>query len=326
MNDAIDSHEHESEETDLRSLGRKDTSAQLELAEATRTLSKMSKTHKFYFVTLLWHVQLLLITIVLIDVIESLQLLPLRHKIQKTLRRSPQTTTCNPDIIFIPIPTNVQGGDAQKLVDEHLMGLALEQAREAGEKFGEVPIGAIVVEQFHDYNCSNVHEEGIKVSILSYGQNQIETNHDASAHAEAQSLRSAAKNIQNWRLLNATLYSTLELCPMCLSAAQAFRVKRIVYGAPDLRLGAIETYMNLLDYPHPFHGSDAMEVVGGVRAEEAKTLLVDFFRARRKMGKRKKKAGSLAEKANAEDVESSPEHAKRNGRLHKLLHKFRRKG
>jgi hypothetical protein len=74
-----------------------------------------------------------------------------------------------------------------------------------------------------------------------------------------------------------------------------------VYGAPDLRLGAVETYMNLLDYPHPFHDAEALEVVGGVRSEEARLMLVQFFRDRRKEGKRKKDS-SVSLPLLAEDV------------------------
>lgn len=191
----------------------------------------------------------------------------------------------------------------QNYIDEHFMGLALEEAKEAGYSHDEVPIGAIVVIPStnkssgipttttgpNQDDTSLSHPEKILTTrhfeILSKGQNQIETQYDASAHAEMQALRMASRTIQNWRLLNATLYTTLEPCPMCLSAAQAFRVSRIVYGAPDLRLGAVETYMKLLDYPHPFHGSDAMEVVGGVKCEEARMLLVDFFRQRRMKSK-----------------------------------------
>eukprot|EP00979_Chaetoceros_neogracilis_P018983 scaffold11575_cov287-Chaetoceros_neogracile.AAC.1 len=205
------------------------------------------------------------------------------------------------------------------------MGLALQQAEEAGTLYGEVPIGALIAQpvaastidplppcQNHEHGDSNninvsantnttasasatataTATTTIQMEILSHGQNQIETYHDASAHAELQALRSAGRTVQNWRLLKATLYTTLEPCPMCLSAAQAFRVARIVYGAPDLRLGAVNTYMNLLDYPHPFHDAEALEVVGGVRSEEARLMLVQFFRDRRKEGKRKKDSSS----------------------------------
>ena len=171
-------------------------------------------------------------------------------------------------------------GEIELYVHEKMMELALEQAKVAKER-GEVPIGAIVVREIDSTNeCQRSFE------ILSHGRNEIEFLQDASAHAEMQALRSAASNIKNWRLLNATLYSTLEPCPMCLSAAQAFRVSEIVYGAPDLRLGAIETQMNLLELvKHPFH--DTIKVTSGIKKEDCSNILVNFFRERRKQGQKK---------------------------------------
>lgn len=154
-------------------------------------------------------------------------------------------------------------------IHNHFMGLALQQARVAETK-GEVPIGAVVVERKEDGDFS----------ILAQACNLVETTHDASAHAELLALRQAAKRVKNWRLVNTTLYTSLEPCPMCLAAAQAFRVSSIVYGAPDLRLGAIETHIRLLDVEHPFHTID--EVVPGVLGNESAFLLRDFFRKRRK--------------------------------------------
>lgn len=148
------------------------------------------------------------------------------------------------------------------------MNLALLQAQEAGLK-GEVPIGALIVQR---------REKGDPI-ILSAAHNLVETHHDASSHAELLALRQAAKKIKNWRLLNTTLYTTLEPCPMCLSAAQAFRVSTIVYGAPDLRLGAIETHIRLLDVRHPIHNID--DVVPGILQDESASLMRSFFRQRR---------------------------------------------
>lgn len=219
---------------------------------------------------------------------KSLQLLPLRRRGKKAniatfWKNRHSEKLQNIKEISIALPRNKTGAERQRFVDEYIMDMAMEQGREAGNKYSEVPIGAIVAKQS---NCDIDNDEilAIDVQILSEGQNQIETTQDASAHAEIQALRRAGTTVNNWRLLNATLYSTLEPCPMCLSACQAFRVSRIVYGAQDLRLGAVETYMNLLEYDHPFHNN--IEVVGGVRGEEAKELLVSFFRERRKKGKR----------------------------------------
>ena len=111
--------------------------------------------------------------------------------------------------------------------------------------------------------------------------NVISRNHDAAAHAELLALRDAARVLKNWRLRDCVLYSTLEPCPMCLAAAQAFRVEQIVYGAPDTRLGAHVTFMKLLDdYQHPYH--TIQSVVPGVLDDESAGMLRDFFRSRRK--------------------------------------------
>jgi tRNA(adenine34) deaminase len=120
--------------------------------------------------------------------------------------------------------------------------------------------------------------------ILSRARNSVEQKQDASAHAELIALRTAARTINNWRLQDCILYTTLEPCPMCLAAAQAFRIDEIVYGAPDLRLGAVQTYMKLLDdYQHPYHTISS--VVPGVLEDTSAGLLRDFFRSRRKQTK-----------------------------------------
>lgn len=157
-------------------------------------------------------------------------------------------------------------------IDAHFQKLALEQATEAG-RVGEVPIGAILVQRERHHNAT-------RYRILARAGNRVEHLHDASAHAELQVLRKGAKRIKNWRLLNTTLYSTLEPCPMCLAACQAFRVPRLVYGAPDLRLGAVETHMRLLDLAHPYH--NVSHVHKGVCAEESADILRAFFRRKRK--------------------------------------------
>jgi tRNA(adenine34) deaminase len=229
--------------------------------------------------------------------------------------------------------------DTETYIHHSLMDLALDQAREAG-KVGEVPIGAIVVQEvLHDINGSSSSskdgdnnntkdsQQKRKFVLLSSGQNQIETIHDASAHAELQALRSASHNLQNWRLINTTLYTTLEPCPMCLSAAQAFRVSKIVYGAPDLRLGAIETHIQLLDVvTHPFH--DTMEVVGGVKREECGKLLVSFFRERRKQKKNQKKKeihseGDIDDAKNSKNNNDADDILENRSSIRRLLHRVK---
>ena len=154
-------------------------------------------------------------------------------------------------------------------IHNHFMDLALEQAQKAGRK-KEVPIGAVLIQRNQDGSFD----------VLSQACNLVETRQDASAHAELLALQQGSRRTKNWRLSNTTLYTSLEPCPMCLAACQAFRVSSIVYAAPDLRLGAIETHIRLLDTPHPFHTIG--EVVPGVQRDKSADLLRGFFRERRK--------------------------------------------
>ncbi|KAH8068063.1 deaminase [Aureococcus anophagefferens] len=121
--------------------------------------------------------------------------------------------------------------------DANFMGLALDEARRAAA--GEVPVGAVVVDDATG-------------AVVAAAGNAIEATQDASAHAELLALRRAAAARGNWRLANCTLYSTLEPCVLCMSACYAFRVGRVVYGAPDHRLGAAESWLNMAELGHPF--------------------------------------------------------------------------
>lgn len=179
-------------------------------------------------------------------------------------------------------------------MDSVFMRFALLEAKKAGKR-GEVPIGAVVVQSL-DKNIrenprENPNDRLSFFQVLAAGSNQVEEKRDATAHAEILAMRKAAINNgdASWRLLNTTLYTTVEPCVMCLAAAQAFRVNRIVYGAPDLRLGAIDTHINLLEHPHPFH--NISEVVRGVYQKESADLLRDFFRKQRAKKNRKKAKG-----------------------------------
>jgi tRNA(adenine34) deaminase len=184
----------------------------------------------------------------------------------------------------------------------YFMNLALQQAAAAGTR-SEVPIGAVVVRnqtqtllsqsqsQLSHLPHQQDQEQHVYFQVLSVAGNAVEERHDASAHAELLALRAAANREQNWRLSNQTiLYSTLEPCPMCLAAAQAFRIEQVVYGAPDLRLGAVETHMRLLqDHVHPFH--NITRVVSGVQAEQSAEQLRAFFRQRRLEQKQRQRNG-----------------------------------
>ncbi|KAG7353039.1 tRNA-adenosine deaminase [Nitzschia inconspicua] len=198
------------------------------------------------------------------------------YQSQYKLRRHAFRNVPPPSFSSMPssLPLNISGSVSVGERHTKFMQMALQQAKLAGEQ-DEVPIGAIIVQRRPD---GSFH-------VLSQACNSMESTHDASAHAELLAMRKASQRIGNWRLLNSTLYSTLEPCPMCLAAAQAFRVEEIVYGAPDLRLGAVETYMRMLDdYNHPLHQIN--RVMSGVLKNESATMMKEFFKRRRTQAKR----------------------------------------
>ena len=143
------------------------------------------------------------------------------------------------------------------------MRSALAQARLALQE-GEVPVGALVV--------------GPDGRILSAERNQRETDHDPTAHAEILALRAAGRQIGNWRLSGATMYVTLEPCPMCAAAIVQARVERVVFGAQDPRLGAAGSRMHVFA---DLAQESPVDVIGGVMEEEAAALLRSFFADRR---------------------------------------------
>ncbi|MGG0187661.1 tRNA adenosine(34) deaminase TadA [Bacillus rhizoplanae] len=153
--------------------------------------------------------------------------------------------------------------------DIYFMKLAIEEAKKA-EEIQEVPIGAVVV----------VDDE-----VVSRAYNLRETEQRSIAHAELLAIDDACKKLGTWRLENATLYVTLEPCPMCAGAIVLSRVKRVVYGASDPKGGCAGTLMNLLTEERFNHQS---EVVAGVLEEECGALLTNFFRELRKKRKKEK--------------------------------------
>ncbi len=146
--------------------------------------------------------------------------------------------------------------------DESYMQRALELARQAQEA-GEVPVGAVVV------------RDG---AVIAEGWNQPIRAHDPSAHAEMIALRAAGLALGTYRLLDTTLYVTLEPCPMCAGAMVHARVRRLVFGATDPRAGAAGSVFNIVQHPALNH---RIECTGGVIAENCAVLLRDFFLARR---------------------------------------------
>jgi tRNA(adenine34) deaminase len=145
--------------------------------------------------------------------------------------------------------------------DQEFMRFALAEAQKAYDA-KEVPIGAVLVFQNQ---------------IISSSYNQVESLKDATAHAEMLCLKKAAEKLGNWRLLDCTLYCTLEPCLMCAGAMILSRVKTLVWGAPDLRHGAGGSLMNAFDH-HPIH---QLEIRQGILKDESASLLKKFFQERR---------------------------------------------
>ncbi len=142
------------------------------------------------------------------------------------------------------------------------MRLALELAAGAGEA-GEVPVGAVVV------------RDG---EVVGRGANAREATGDPTAHAEMVALREAAATLGSWRLVGATLYVTLEPCPMCAGALVAARLGRLVFGTADPKAGACGSLYNLCADPRLNH---ELPVVRGVLAQEASLVLSSWFAAKR---------------------------------------------
>ena len=147
--------------------------------------------------------------------------------------------------------------------DQSYMKEAIRLAQQAAE-LGEVPVVAVVV------------KDG---EIIGRGFNTPIANHDPSAHAEIQALRDAANTLNNYRLVDCTLYVTLEPCVMCTGAIQHARIARLVYGASDPKTGACGSVVNLMNETKLNHHAVAE---GGLMAEDCGTLLSTFFKARRK--------------------------------------------
>lgn len=144
------------------------------------------------------------------------------------------------------------------------MRAALAQAQQ-GAAAGEVPVGAVIV---------------LNDTAIGAGWNQPITSADPTAHAEVVALRAAARHQNNYRLTDATLYVTIEPCTMCVGAMIHARVKRLVFGTPEPRAGAVCSHFRLLDTEGIYNHCVAWEQ--GVLAEECAQLMSGFFRARRK--------------------------------------------
>jgi tRNA(adenine34) deaminase len=155
-------------------------------------------------------------------------------------------------------PLTSEGVAVHATDDERFMRLALDAARRGGLE-GEVPIGAVVV---------------MGGTVLAAACNRPRGLNDPTAHAEVLALRAAAAALSNYRLPGATLYVTLEPCPMCVGAMIQARIDRLVFGAADPKSGAVASLYRLHDDARLNH---RFEVVGGVLAEDSAALLKGFF-------------------------------------------------
>lgn len=148
------------------------------------------------------------------------------------------------------------------MTDEDWMRYAIRLAQRA-EQQGEVPVGALIVS---NQQC------------IAEGWNQPIQRHDPSAHAEIMALRQAGQFLSNYRLIGCTVYVTLEPCVMCMGALANARIERLVFGAFDVKRGAVCHALQLADTTFLNH---TMSWQGGVLQDECALLLTDFFRSRR---------------------------------------------
>ena len=147
------------------------------------------------------------------------------------------------------------------------MRAALQLARQAFDE-GEVPVGAVIVH----------HEQ-----IIGEGYNQRESLNDPTAHAEMIAITQAAQSLESWRLLDCTMYVTLEPCPMCAGAIVMARIPTVIYGTPDPKGGACHTLYQITGDPRLNHQAT---VLGGVLQLECREILQEFFAQQRALGKK----------------------------------------
>jgi len=162
----------------------------------------------------------------------------------------------------------------EQATDQKWMTLAMQLAQQEELK-GEVPVGAVLVKD--DVMIAS----GFNLSIL---------NHDPTAHAEMECIRQAGQVLENYRMIDTTLYVTLEPCAMCAGAIVHSRIKRVVYGADDLKTGAAGSVINLLQHAQFNH---QLAVTSGVMADECGAQLSAFFKRRRQEIKALKQARAL---------------------------------
>lgn len=147
-------------------------------------------------------------------------------------------------------------------MESKFMIRAIELARKAADE-GEVPVGAVIVKNGE---------------IIGEGYNMREQKKNALSHAETEAINNACKTLGDWRLDDCTIYVTLEPCPMCAGAIVNARIKEVVFGAYDLSMGCIDSVTGITSLPF----AAGTTVYGGVKEDECKKILTDFFEGVRK--------------------------------------------
>ncbi len=147
-------------------------------------------------------------------------------------------------------------------MDKKFMLEAIKEAKIAA-RGGEVPVGAVIV------------KDG---EIIAKGRNEREKKQNALSHAEIEAINNACKKLGSWRLDGCEMYVTLEPCPMCAGAIINSRIKTLVFGAYDSKMGSIDSVVNLCDYPY----NHKVEVYGGICEDDCLSVLKQFFEELRK--------------------------------------------
>ena len=166
------------------------------------------------------------------------------------------------------------------------MQVALELAERAA-LLGEVPVGAVIV------------SDG---EVIGEGWNHPISGHDPTAHAEIMALRDAAQRVENYRLVNADMYVTIEPCTMCAGAIVHARIRRVIFGATEPKSGAVCSNGQVFDQPWMNH---VVEYQGGILAEQCSGRISRFFQQRRAEKKAAKQAQRAAQSADASDDEQA---------------------
>lgn len=156
---------------------------------------------------------------------------------------------------------------SKQSIDEYFMSIALQEAKKA-KQIGEVPIGAVVV------------KDG---KVIAKGYNKREILKNPLAHAEILTIDSASKFLDSWRLLDTTIYVTIEPCPMCAGAIVNSRINRLVIGAMDSKMGACGSIVNLVENEKFNH---KVEIEYGILEIECSTIIKDFFKELRNRNKK----------------------------------------